>query len=71
MVPYCSIMEGDDMHGHLSFSFMSGGCFQLNLWWQMEYEGLYFRITIVRAFILYKKSLRFFQDIWDLVGMTF
>ena len=38
---------------------------ELNFWWQMEYQGPYFGITVVRAFILHKKDLRIFQDIWD------
>lgn len=36
---------------------------QFNLWWEMEYQGLYFGITMDRDFVLYKKGLRFFQDI--------
>lgn len=39
-------MEGDDMHVYLSLSIMLRGNLQLNLWWQIEYEDLYFGITM-------------------------
>jgi hypothetical protein len=45
-------------------TFFSPSCpkdvLQLNLWWQMEYQGLYFRIIIIKAFILYKKKFEIF-----------
>ena len=38
------------------------GYLWFNLWW---FQGMYFGITIARAFMLYKNGLRYFQDIWD------
>ena len=62
MAPYCSIVEGDGAQGHLSLSYCLENILQFNLWWQMEYQGLYFVITMARTLILYKKGLRFFRD---------
>ena len=39
---------------------------QLNLWWQMEYQELYFGTTIDSTFVLYILGLRYSQEIWDL-----
>ena len=52
-----------------TMTFLSPSCLedilQLNLWWQIEYKGLYLGITMDRGFVLYNKDLRYFQDIWD------
>ena len=31
----------------------------------MEYQGLFFVITMDRTFVLYRKGFQYFHDIWD------
>lgn len=43
---------------YLSLSILED-IFQFNLWWKVEYHGLYFGITKGGIFILYRKCLRY------------
>lgn len=38
---------------------------QLNLWWQSEYQKVYFGITMDLSFVLCSKELRQLCDVWD------
>lgn len=50
-------------------TFLSPSCskdiLQLNMQWHMEYQCFQFNITMDRAFVLYRKGLRYFRDVWD------
>lgn len=51
--------------GDCSFSVLLGGHFTTYLWWQSEYLGLYFGITMDKGLISCSKGLRQFHDIWE------
>jgi hypothetical protein len=46
-------------------SYCSKDILQLDLWWKMEYCGLYFGLTIDWGLVLFSKGLRYLCDIYD------